>query len=106
MATKFRVEKDTFGDLNVPTDRYYGAQTARSMINFKIGGPEERMPLPVVHAFGILKKAGALVNQEYGLKPELAKAIATAADEVIAGELDDRFPLVMWQTGSCTKSNM
>uniref|UniRef100_A0A914VLS2 fumarate hydratase n=1 Tax=Plectus sambesii TaxID=2011161 RepID=A0A914VLS2_9BILA len=106
MATKYRVEKDTFGDLNVPTDRYYGAQTARSMINFKIGGPEERMPLPLVHAFGVLKKASALVNQEYGLKPELAKAISNAADEVIDGKLDDHFPLVVWQTGSGTQSNM
>ncbi|KAE9549255.1 hypothetical protein FO519_007533 [Halicephalobus sp. NKZ332] len=102
----FRTERDTFGDLQVPNDKYYGAQTARSMQNFKIGGPEERMPLPVIHAFGYLKKAAAVVNQEFGLDPKLAKAIVQAADEVIAGKLDDHFPLVVWQTGSGTQSNM
>uniref|UniRef100_A0AC34QLE3 Fumarate hydratase n=1 Tax=Panagrolaimus sp. JU765 TaxID=591449 RepID=A0AC34QLE3_9BILA len=104
--TGFRVERDTFGELKVPNDKYYGAQTARSMQNFKIGGPEERMPLPVIHAFGYLKKAAALVNQEFGLDPKLAKAIVQAADEVIEGKLDDHFPLVVWQTGSGTQSNM
>ncbi|TKR65175.1 hypothetical protein L596_025618 [Steinernema carpocapsae] len=102
----FRVERDTFGELQVPSDKYYGAQTARSMMNFKIGGPEERMPLPVVHAFGILKKAAALVNQEFGLDAKIASAISQAADEVIAGKLDEHFPLVVWQTGSGTQSNM
>ncbi|CAJ0587629.1 unnamed protein product, partial [Mesorhabditis spiculigera] len=101
-----RVERDTFGELKVPSDRYYGAQTARSMINFKIGGPEERMPLPVVHAFGILKKSAALVNQEYGLDKKLVDAISQAADEVVAGKLDEHFPLMTWQTGSGTQSNM
>uniref|UniRef100_A0A914YRB9 fumarate hydratase n=1 Tax=Panagrolaimus superbus TaxID=310955 RepID=A0A914YRB9_9BILA len=101
-----RVERDTFGELDVPADKYYGAQTARSMQNFKIGGPEERMPLPVIHAFGYLKKAAAIVNQDFGLDAKVAKAIVQAADEVISGKLDDHFPLVVWQTGSGTQSNM
>uniref|UniRef100_A0A0R3RNE1 Lyase_1 domain-containing protein n=1 Tax=Elaeophora elaphi TaxID=1147741 RepID=A0A0R3RNE1_9BILA len=79
MATAIRKERDTFGELQVPADRYYGAQTARSMMNFKIGGPEERMPLPVIHAFGILKKAAALVNKEYGLDQKIVDAISKAA---------------------------
>ncbi|EPB72045.1 fumarate hydratase, class II [Ancylostoma ceylanicum] len=105
---KVRKERDTFGELEVPADRYYGAQTARSQMNFKIGGPEERMPIPVVHAFGILKKAAAMVNTEFGLDKKLADAICKAAGEheVIAGKLDDHFPLVTWQTGSGTQSNM
>ncbi|VDN50720.1 unnamed protein product [Dracunculus medinensis] len=106
ISTKFRKERDTFGEIEVAADRYYGAQTARSMMNFKIGGPEERMPLPVIHAFGILKKAAALVNKEFGLETKLADAISKAADEVIEGKLDDHFPLVVWQTGSGTQSNM
>uniref|UniRef100_A0A0N5AZQ1 fumarate hydratase n=1 Tax=Syphacia muris TaxID=451379 RepID=A0A0N5AZQ1_9BILA len=101
-----RKEYDTFGELEVPADRYYGAQTARSLMNFKIGGPEEKMPLAVIHAFGFLKKAAALVNQEFGLDKKLANTIAKAADEVISGKLDDHFPLVVWQTGSGTQSNM
>uniref|UniRef100_A0AC34GFC1 Fumarate lyase N-terminal domain-containing protein n=1 Tax=Panagrolaimus sp. ES5 TaxID=591445 RepID=A0AC34GFC1_9BILA len=105
-AGEVRVERDTFGELNVPADKYYGAQTARSMQNFKIGGPEERMPLPVIHAFGYLKKAAAIVNQDFGLDGKVAKAIVQAADEVISGKLDDHFPLVVWQTGSGTQSNM
>ncbi|VDM15376.1 unnamed protein product [Wuchereria bancrofti] len=79
MSTGIRKERDTFGELQVPADRYYGAQTARSMMNFKIGGPEERMPLPVIHAFGILKKAAALVNKDYGLDQKIVDAIAKAA---------------------------
>lgn len=102
----FRIERDTFGELKVPSDRYYGAQTARSMQFFKIGGPEERMPLPVIRAFGYLKKAAATVNQEYGLDGKLVSAISQAADEVIIGKLDEHFPLVVWQTGSGTQSNM
>ncbi|WKY00021.1 hypothetical protein Q1695_014699 [Nippostrongylus brasiliensis] len=101
-----RKERDTFGELEVPADKYYGAQTARSKMNFKIGGPEEHMPLPVIHAFGFLKKAAAMVNTEYGLDKKLADAICQACDEVIAGKLDDHFPLVTWQTGSGTQSNM
>lgn len=105
-AGEFRIEKDTFGELKVPKEKYYGAQTARSIINFKIGGPEERMPLPVIHAFGYLKKAAAIVNKDYGLDPNLSDAITKAADDVISGKLDDHFPLVIWQTGSGTQSNM
>ncbi|PAV78950.1 hypothetical protein WR25_06794 [Diploscapter pachys] len=103
---KVRKERDTFGELEVPADKYYGAQTMRSQMNFKIGGIEERMPLPVIHAFGILKKAAALVNTEFGLDKKLTDAICQAADEVTAGKLDDHFPLVTWQTGSGTQSNM
>ncbi|KAJ3098525.1 fumarase fum1 [Phlyctochytrium planicorne] len=102
-----RVERDTFGELQVPSDRYWGAQTQRSLQNFNIGGAVERMPEPVVKAFGIIKKAAATVNMKTdGLKPEIANAIVAAADEVIAGKLNDHFPLVVWQTGSGTQSNM
>ena len=103
---KFRIEKDTFGELKVPSDKYYGAQTVRSTLNFAIGGESERMPLPVIKAFGILKKSAALANIDYGLDKKIADAISQAADEVIAGKLNDHFPLVIWQTGSGTQSNM
>lgn len=104
---KVRQEYDTFGALEVPADKYYGAQTARSKLNFLVGGPEERMPLPVIHALGYLKRACAEVNEEhYGLDPTIAKAIVQAATEVHEGRLDDHFPLVVWQTGSGTQSNM
>merc|ERR1711936_151799 len=104
----YRVERDTFGELHVPEDKYYGAQTLRSVMNFPIGDrASERMPLPVIKAFGVLKKAAAQANQEFGLDPTVAKAICEAADEVISGKLyDDHFPLVIWQTGSGTQSNM
>ncbi|XP_049529948.1 fumarate hydratase, mitochondrial-like isoform X1 [Anopheles darlingi] len=103
----FRFESDTFGELKVPNDKYYGAQTVRSTMNFPIGGPTERMPQPVITAMGILKKAAALVNKEYGLDPKIADAIAQAADDVISGELyEEHFPLVIWQTGSGTQTNM
>ncbi|CAB4058419.1 E4.2.1.2B [Lepeophtheirus salmonis] len=104
----FRVEKDTFGELQVPDDKYYGAQTSRSIINFPIGDRQsERMPLPVIKGFGILKKAAAEVNKEYGLDSKIADAISKAADEVISGDLyNEHFPLVIWQTGSGTQSNM
>ncbi|KAI6192478.1 Fumarate hydratase [Aphelenchoides fujianensis] len=105
-AQGFRIERDTFGELQVPNDKYYGAQTARSVMNFKIGGPEERMPLPVIHALAYLKKAAAIVNKDYGLDAKLSDAIAEAADDVISGKLDDHFPLVIWQTGSGTQTNM
>ena len=105
-STKFREESDTFGPIQVPADRYWGAQTQRYLQNFKIGGERERMPLPVIRSFGILKKAAAKANLNYGLDPKKAEAIIHAADEVIAGKLNDHFPLVVWQTGSGTQSNM
>ncbi|XP_074491546.1 fumarate hydratase, mitochondrial [Sebastes fasciatus] len=105
-SSEYRIERDTFGELKVPADKYYGAQTVRSTMNFKIGGPSERMPIQVIKAFGILKRAAAEVNKEFGLDPKIADAIIQAADEVSAGKLDDHFPLVVWQTGSGTQSNM
>lgn len=100
-----RIEQDTMGELKVPADRYYGAQTARSLINFPIG--TEKMPVEVIHAFGVLKQAAALTNAKLGiLSDQQAELIAQAAAEVAAGQLDDHFPLVVWQTGSGTQSNM
>jgi len=100
-----RVESDSMGTINVPNDKYYGAQTARSLANFDIGG--EKMPREIIHAFGILKKAAALANNKLGLLDETTRdLIVAAADEVIAGKLADHFPLVVWQTGSGTQSNM
>jgi fumarate hydratase class II len=102
---KYRIERDTMGEMKVPADKYYGCQTARSMKNFAIG--KERMPEELIEAFGYLKKAAALVNHELGrLDEKLCHAICEAADEVIAGKLMDHFPLVVWQTGSGTQSNM
>jgi len=104
----YRIEADSFGELQVPAEKYYGAQTLRSVMNFPIGDrASERMPKPVIKAFGVLKKAAAEVNVEFGLDPVVAEAISKAADEVISGSLyDDHFPLVIWQTGSGTQSNM
>ncbi|MFZ0521673.1 MAG: class II fumarate hydratase [Candidatus Acidiferrales bacterium] len=100
-----RVESDSMGKIEVPNDRYYGAQTARSLIHFDIG--RDTMPPELIRAFGILKKAAALVNQDLGkLSAEKNKLIVQAADEVIAGKLDDHFPLHVWQTGSGTQTNM
>jgi fumarate hydratase class II len=100
-----RTERDTFGPIEVPADRLWGAQTQRSVENFRIGG--ERMPLPVVHALGTIKLAAARVNTRLGLlDPRLAEAIEAAASDVADGKLDDHFPLVVWQTGSGTQSNM
>ena len=102
---KTRTETDTFGPIEVPADHYWGAQTERSLHNFKIGG--ERQPLPLIHALGLIKKAAATANMKAKkLSPELGKAIIAAADEVIDGKLDDNFPLVVWQTGSGTQTNM
>ncbi len=102
---EFRIEKDTMGEMKVPVDRYYGCQTARSIVNFKIG--TETMPRELIRALGILKKAAALTNNELGLlADDLCEAICQAADEVIEGKLDDHFPLVVWQTGSGTQTNM
>jgi fumarate hydratase class II len=101
----FRMESDSMGTIEVPADRYWGAQTERSLHHFSIG--DDRMPLEVVRAFGILKKACALVNAELGLLPrDKADLIVQSADEVIEGKLDDHFPLYVWQTGSGTQSNM
>ena len=104
-ASPTRTETDSFGPLEVPADRYWGAQTQRSIGNFRIGG--ETMPLPLVRALGIVKKAAALANMEMGnLDPQIGQAISQAAQAVIDGELNDHFPLVVWQTGSGTQSNM
>src|ERR1700737_1841844 len=100
-----RTESDSMGKIKVAADRYYGAQTARSLIHFDIG--KDRMPPELIRAFGILKKAAALVNQDLAkLPPEKAKLITQAADEVIAGKLNEHFPLRVWQTGSGTQTNM
>ena len=104
-ATATRTESDSFGPVEVPAERYWGAQTERSRENFRIGG--ERMPDPVIRAFAILKRACAVVNMEQGRLPKrLGDAIVRAADEVAAGELDGNFPLMVWQTGSGTQTNM
>ncbi|MEZ5737577.1 MAG: class II fumarate hydratase [Novosphingobium sp.] len=103
--SELREETDTMGPIMVPADRLWGAQTQRSLENFRIG--EERMPVGIVHALGIIKRAAALTNRDMGLlEPRLADAIVQAADEVISGALDDHFQLVVWQTGSGTQSNM
>ena len=103
--TSTRTETDSFGPLEVPSDRYWGAQTQRSLGNFKIG--TETMPPPLVRALGIIKRAAALTNNDLdNLDDEIARAISAAAQEVIDGTLDDNFPLVVWQTGSGTQSNM
>ncbi|KAJ3752513.1 fumarate hydratase [Lentinula raphanica] len=131
--SSFRTERDTFGELQVPSDRYWGAQTQRSLQNFDIGGPTQRLPPPLIKAFGILKKAASIVNVGYGLDPKIGGAIQQAADDVcvfvhvqkfrkladpsayqliihrikvISGKLNDHFPLVVFQTGSGTQSNM
>ena len=103
--TATRSETDSFGAIDVPADKYWGAQTERSRQNFKIGG--ETMPLPLVRALGICKKASALANMALGeLDPKIGKAVAEAAQEVVDGKLDGHFPLVVWQTGSGTQTNM
>ncbi len=106
---EYRIEHDSMGEMKVPADRLWAAQTERSHENFEIGVGIETMPREITHAFGILKKAAALANAE--LKPEKmtaqkVKAISAACDEVISGSLNDHFPLVVWQTGSGTQSNM
>ena len=102
---EYRIETDSMGEIKVPVDKYYGAQTARSLMNFKIGG--ERFPREIIRALGVLKKAAALTNKELGnLSADKAELIVKAADEVIEGKLDEHFPLVVWQTGSGTQTNM
>src|SRR5437773_1786243 len=105
MKTPTRTESDSMGKIEVPADRYYGAQTARSLIHFAIG--KDTMPPELIRAFGILKKAAALVNQDLGkLAPDKTSLITQAADEVISGKLNEHFPLRVWQTGSGTQTNM
>src|SRR3989344_4344082 len=105
MSQEFRIEKDTMGDVKIPVHASWGAQTQRSTENFKIGG--DRFPREMIRALGVLKKAGAQTNLDLKLlDAPKAKAIMTACDEVIAGKLDDHFPLVVWQTGSGTQTNM
>ncbi|TAL59724.1 MAG: class II fumarate hydratase [Bacteroidetes bacterium] len=102
----YRIEKDTMGEVKVPADKYWGAQTERSRNNFKIG-PEASMPKEIIYAFAYLKKAAAQANKELGvLGSEKCELISKACDEILAGKLDDQFPLVIWQTGSGTQSNM
>lgn len=103
---EYRIEKDTMGEVKVPADKFWGAQTERSRNNFKIG-PEASMPKEVIYAFAYLKKAAAYANHELGVLPiEKRDLIATVCDEILTGKLDDQFPLVIWQTGSGTQSNM
>lgn len=102
---KTRIEHDTMGEVEVPADKYWGAQTQRSLQNFKIG--DGTMPIEIIRAFAILKKAAAFTNRDLGgLAPEKADLIGKVCDEILAGKLDDQFPLVVWQTGSGTQSNM
>jgi fumarate hydratase class II len=102
-----RIEKDTMGPVEVPADKYWGAQTQRSINNFKIGGEKNRMPIEIIRAFAILKKAAAQTNAEFGvLEADKAEIIGKVCDEILAGQHDDQFPLVVWQTGSGTQSNM
>ncbi|MBS0653006.1 MAG: class II fumarate hydratase [Verrucomicrobia bacterium] len=107
MGKSVRIEKDSLGEVEVPADRYYGAQTMRSVENFPIGKHRDRMPIEVIHELALIKKAAAIVNCELNLLPkEKRDLIVSAADEVISGKLDDHFPLNVWQTGSGTQTNM
>ncbi|HEY3388592.1 MAG TPA: lyase family protein, partial [Prolixibacteraceae bacterium] len=103
---EFRIEHDTMGEVKVPMDKYWGAQTERSRQNFRIG-PEASMPKEIIHAFAFLKKAAAHTNLELGiLSAEKCDLISIVCQEILDGKLDDQFPLVIWQTGSGTQSNM
>src|SRR5690606_1119877 len=103
---EYRIEKDTMGEVKVPADKFWGAQTERSRNNFKIG-PAASMPKEIIHGFAYLKKAAAYANSELGALPqEKRDRIAEVCDEILAGKLDDQFPLVIWQTCSGTQSNM
>ena len=103
----YRIEKDTMGEVKVPSHVYWGAQTQRSIDNFKIAQDINQMPKPIIQAFAYLKKAAALANFELGVLPiEKCEVITQVCDEILAGTLDDQFPLVVWQTGSGTQSNM
>src|SRR6186713_3293327 len=103
----YRIEKDTMGEVKVPANAYYGAQTQRSIDNFKIAQDINRMPKEVIKAFAYLKKAAAITNLEAGVLPkEKSDLIGKVCDEILEGKLDEQFPLVIWQTGSGTQSNM
>src|SRR3954462_15012325 len=103
---EYRIEKDTMGEVKVPSDKYWGAQTERSRNNFRIG-LEASMPKEIIYAFAYLKKAAAQANEELGvLAAEKSALIGKVCDEILEGKLDDQFPLVIWQTGSGTQSNM
>lgn len=103
----FRIEKDTMGEVQVPEHRYWGAQTQRSMDNFKIGNASTRMPIEIIYAYAIVKKATAVTNFEAGvLSKEKMELIAQVCDEILSGKLNEEFPLVVWQTGSGTQTNM
>src|SRR5277367_4170020 len=106
MASEFRIETDTMGEMKVPADRLWGAQTQRSLENFKIG--VERMPLELIHALVLVKRAAAQVNLDLGKykDPGIGRSIIMAADEVRSGKHDEEFPLAVWQTGSGTQTNM
>ncbi len=102
---EYRIEHDTMGEVKVPTDKFWGAQTQRSLQNFKIGN--EIMPKEIIYAFGVLKKAAAMANFDCGVLPEdKMRLICQVCDEILEGKLDDQFPLVVWQTGSGTQTNM
>ncbi|MCV9387847.1 class II fumarate hydratase [Reichenbachiella ulvae] len=104
---EYRIEKDTMGEVQVPADKYWGAQTQRSKMNFKIGGDSMKMPIEIIKAFAILKKSAAETNCQLGvLDKEKSDLIGQVCDEILEGKLDDQFPLVVWQTGSGTQSNM
>src|SRR5215471_3092131 len=104
---EYRIEKDTMGEVKVPIDAYYGAQTQRSIENFKISQETDRMPKEIIRAFAYLKKAAAIANADAGVLPkEKADLIGQVCDEILEGKLDQYFPLVIWQTGSGTQSNM
>jgi fumarate hydratase class II len=104
---EYRIEKDTMGEVKVPADKYWGAQTERSRNNFKIGGSKQQMPIEIIRGFAYLKKAAAHTNAELGvLATEKRDLISQVCDEILEGKLDDQFPLVIWQTGSGTQSNM
>ncbi|KAI9008714.1 fumarase [Hyaloraphidium curvatum] len=109
-TSSFRTERDTMGEILVPSDKLWGAQTQRSLQNFEINTPDDHMagfdPRPVIRAFGIIKRAAAIVNVKFGLNPKISELIQHAAEEVIEGRLMEHFPLVVWQTGSGTQSNM
>lgn len=104
---EFRIEKDTMGEVSVPANAYYGAQTQRSIDNFRIAQDINRMPKEIIYAFAYLKKAAAITNFEAGVLPEEKSIlIGEVCDEILEGKLNDYFPLVVWQTGSGTQSNM